>query len=134
MIGARPPPALIAINRNTSKWGYRLKDRQVGRLTMTNGQATAHLYRPKLITTLQEGYGFGDFRSDLMAEVTVAIVALPLFMAIAVTSGMSPERGLYAAIAGCSVISMTFVVTLAEDLATGIVVGCAVAALPSMIS
>src|SRR3954470_16170478 len=105
MIGARPSSALITINHNTSEWRYRLRDKQVGWLTMTKGQATAHLYRPKLLTTLQEGYGLGDFRRDLMAAVTVAIVALPLSMAIAVASGVSPVRGLYAAIVGGAVVS-----------------------------
>jgi hypothetical protein len=51
---------------------------------MPDGSATAHLYRPKLITTLSEGYGLDRFRHDAMAALTVAIVALPLSMAIAV--------------------------------------------------
>ncbi len=45
---------------------------------MPDGSATAHLYRPKLATILREGYGGGDFRADLLAGLTVAIVALPL--------------------------------------------------------
>ena len=45
------------------------------------------LYTPKLITTLREGYGFGHFRSDAVAGLTVAIVAFPLSMAIAIASG-----------------------------------------------
>src|SRR6266571_1049183 len=72
---------------------------------MPDGTATAHLYRPKLATTLHEGYGFGDFRADLLAGLTVAIVALPLSMAIAVASGVSPERGLYTAIMGGFLVS-----------------------------
>jgi len=58
---------------------------------MPDGTATTHLYRPKLLTILDEGYGWGHFRADTMAGLTVAIVALPLSMAIAVASGVSPE-------------------------------------------
>jgi SulP family sulfate permease len=67
---------------------------------MPDGSATAHLYRPKLATTFAEGYGLASFRKDAIAGLTVAIVALPLSMAIAVASGVTPERGLYAAIIG----------------------------------
>ena len=73
---------------------------------MTDGTASSHLYRPKLLTTLREGYHFDDFRSDVLAAVTVAIVALPLSMAIAVASGVSPERGLYTAIIGGALVSI----------------------------
>ena len=67
---------------------------------MTNGAATAHLYKPKLVTVLKEGYGRLSLQRDLLAGLTVAIVALPLSMAIAVASGVSPDRGLYTAIIG----------------------------------
>lgn len=72
---------------------------------MPDGSATAHLYRPKLVTILRQGYSLGNFRKDALAGLTVAIVALPLSMAIAVASGVSPERGLYTAIAGGAVVS-----------------------------
>lgn len=72
---------------------------------MPNGMATAHLYRPKLFTTLREGYGLDQFRKDLLAGLTVAIVALPLSMAFAIASGVSPERGLYTAIVGGFLVS-----------------------------
>jgi sulfate permease, SulP family len=72
---------------------------------MPDGSATAHLYRPKLATVLTEGYGFDSFRRDVVAALTVAIVALPLSMAIAVASGVSPERGLYTAIVGGFLVS-----------------------------
>ena len=67
--------------------------------------ASAKLYRPKLATTLAEGYGLADLRHDAMAGLTVAIVALPLSMAIAMASGVSPDRGLYAAIVGGFIVS-----------------------------
>lgn len=73
--------------------------------TMPDGSATAHLYRPKLVTVLTDGYNFGCFRRDITAALTVAIVALPLSMAIAVASGVPPARGLYAAVVGGFLVS-----------------------------
>ena len=58
------------------------------------------LFTPKLITVLREGYHLGDLRADIISGLTVAIVALPLSMAIAIASGTTPERGLYTAIIG----------------------------------
>src|SRR5580658_9431533 len=63
------------------------------------------LYAPKLITVLREGYGLRDLRADAIAGLTVAIVALPLSMAIAIASGVTPDRGLYTAIVGGFVVS-----------------------------
>jgi len=73
---------------------------------MPDGTASAHLYRPKLATVLTEGYSFRSFRHDVMAALTVAVVALPLSMAIAVASGVQPERGLYTSIVGGLVVSI----------------------------
>lgn len=72
---------------------------------MPDGTATAHRYWPKLATTLIEGYGFDTLRRDAMAGLTVAILALPLSMAIAVASGVSPDRGIYTAIIGGFLVS-----------------------------
>src|SRR5579862_2127401 len=72
---------------------------------MPDGSATAHLYRPKLATVLTEGYRFESFRHDVVAALTVAVVALPLSMAIAVASGVQPERGLYTSIVGGFIVS-----------------------------
>src|SRR5580692_11505412 len=72
---------------------------------MPDGTATSHLFRPKLATVLYEGYGLETLRKDALAALTVAIVALPLSMAIAVASGVSPGRGLYTAIVGGFVVS-----------------------------
>ena len=58
------------------------------------------LFTPKLLTILKEGYGIGQFRADAIAGLTVAIVALPLSMAIAIASGASPAQGLVTAIVG----------------------------------
>ena len=67
--------------------------------------SAADLFAPKLITVLREGYRLADFRADLFAGLTVAIVALPLSMAIAIASGVTPERGLYTAAIGGFLIS-----------------------------
>lgn len=72
---------------------------------MPDGSATVHKYRPKLITMFSEGYSLGKLRKDATAALTVAIVALPLSMAIAVASGVSPDRGLYTAIVGGFLVS-----------------------------
>lgn len=65
----------------------------------------AELFTPKLITLLRAGYGLADFKADALAGLTVAIVALPLSMAIAIGSGLSPEKGLFTAIVGGFLIS-----------------------------
>ncbi|WP_332771980.1 SulP family inorganic anion transporter [Phenylobacterium sp.] len=65
----------------------------------------AKLFTPKLADVLREGYGGAQLRADAMAGLTVAIVALPLSMAIAIASGVSPDRGLYTAIVGGFLVS-----------------------------
>jgi len=65
----------------------------------------AELFTPKLVTVLREGYGMAAFRADAIAGLTVAIVALPLSMAIAIGSGLSPEKGLFTAVVGGFLIS-----------------------------
>ena len=63
------------------------------------------LFTPKLVTVLREGYGLGALRADAVAGLTVAIVALPLSMAIAIASGVTPASGLYTAIVGGFLVS-----------------------------
>lgn len=70
------------------------------------GPGFRDLFLPKLVTVLREGYGLDKLRADALAGLTVAIVALPLSMAIAIGSGVSPERGLYTAIVGGFLISL----------------------------
>ena len=64
------------------------------------------LFTPKLITVFREGYGWRDLRADAIAGLTVAVVALPLSMAIAIASGVSPEKGLYTSIAAGFIVSL----------------------------
>src|SRR5690606_7251000 len=63
------------------------------------------LFTPKLITVLREGYNLKTLRADTISGLTVAIIALPLSMAIAIASGVEPERGLYTAIVGGFLVS-----------------------------
>jgi SulP family sulfate permease len=62
-------------------------------------------YTPKLITVLGEGYSFERFRRDAIAGLTVAIVALPLAMALGIASGASPDKGLVTAVVAGFLIS-----------------------------
>ncbi|MGP9789449.1 SulP family inorganic anion transporter [Roseinatronobacter sp. NSM] len=66
----------------------------------------AEQFAPKLLTVLREGYGPKQLRADAIAGLTVAIVALPLSMAIAIASGATPAQGLYTAIVGGFIVSL----------------------------
>ncbi len=52
---------------------------------------------PKFFTTIKD-YSKGQFIKDLIAGVIVAIIALPLSIALAIASGVNPEQGLYTAV------------------------------------
>ena len=62
------------------------------------------MFKPKLLTTLK-GYTREQFFKDLTAGVIVGIVALPLAIAFAIASGVSPEKGLFTAIVAGFIIS-----------------------------
>jgi SulP family sulfate permease len=74
---------------------------------MTPGGIRSRLgeFEPKLLTVLREGYRARDLRGDAIAGLTVAVVALPLAMALAIASGTSPEKGLHTAIIAGFLIS-----------------------------
>lgn len=61
---------------------------------------------PKTVSVIAEGYGRTRLKADALAGLTVAIVALPLSMAIAIASGVTPDRGLYTAIVGGFLVSL----------------------------
>jgi SulP family sulfate permease len=63
------------------------------------------LLEPKLLTVLREGYGAALLRRDALAGLTVAVVALPLAMALAIASGVAPAVGLWTAIVAGFLIS-----------------------------
>ena len=60
--------------------------------------------RPRLFTTLKK-YSGAQLMSDVVAGIIVAIIALPLSIALALASGVGPEQGIYTAIAAGFVIS-----------------------------
>ena len=60
--------------------------------------------RPMLFTTLKK-YSGAQLMSDVVAGIIVAIIALPLSIALALASGVGPEQGIYTAIAAGFVIS-----------------------------
>src|SRR6267154_2499566 len=59
---------------------------------------------PKSVLALKN-YSRQDFVADLIAGVTVGLVALPLAMAFAIASGMPPQAGLYCAVVAGFLIS-----------------------------
>src|SRR6185503_19082999 len=60
---------------------------------------------PRLVTCLRH-YSWPTFAADALAGVTVGFVALPLAMAFAIASGLSPQSGLYCAIVAGGLISL----------------------------
>src|SRR5688572_26501771 len=62
-------------------------------------------WRPKLVESLR-GYSRQAFVADLVAGLTVGVVALPLAMAFAIASGVAPQAGIYTAIVGGFVVSL----------------------------
>ena len=72
----------------------------------TKGPSFAELFTPKLVTVLREGYSVKNLRADALSGLTVAIVALPLSMAIAIASGATPAQGLYTAAVGGFLVSL----------------------------
>ena len=64
------------------------------------------MLKPKLFTVLQEGYSREQLFRDLTAGFIVGIIAIPLSIALAISSGVSPEKGLYTAIIAGFIISL----------------------------
>lgn len=63
-------------------------------------------FTPKSILCLREGYSFALLLKDLLAGVTVGIISIPLTMAFAIASGVSPEKGLITGIIAGFLISL----------------------------
>lgn len=63
-----------------------------------NPKAQPSQFVPALFLCIKEGMTFRSIRQDILAGLTVAIVALPLAMAMAVASGASPDKGLVTAV------------------------------------
>ncbi|MCT4587065.1 MAG: SulP family inorganic anion transporter [Carboxylicivirga sp.] len=64
-----------------------------------------NIFKPKFFTLLKAGISARQFANDAMAGVVVGIVALPLAIAFAVASGVSPEKGIITAIVAGFIIS-----------------------------
>lgn len=64
------------------------------------------IFKPKLYVALKQGYTRQHFHKDLFAGIMVGLVTLPLAIAFAVASGVSPEKGLITAIVAGIVISL----------------------------
>lgn len=62
------------------------------------------MFRPKLFDTLND-YSVTQLRKDAVAGIIVGIVALPLAIAFAIASGVTPEKGLYTAVIAGFIIS-----------------------------
>ena len=58
-----------------------------------------NFFRPAILDSFQ-GYSQAQFSQDVLAGISVGIVALPLAMAFAIASGLKPEAGIFAAIIG----------------------------------
>jgi sulfate permease, SulP family len=85
--------------------GHSLMDSRTTASISAGPPSFGDLFTPKLVTILREGYGLADLKADAFAGLTVAIVALPLSMAIAIASGATPVQGIYTAIVAGFLIS-----------------------------
>lgn len=63
-------------------------------------------FTPKIYEVLKQGYDKNKFKKDCIAGITVAVVSIPLAMAFAIASGVSPAQGLYTAIIAGFFISL----------------------------
>lgn len=57
--------------------------------------------------SINEGYSLTSLRKDVIAGITVGIIALPLAMALAIASGVPPQYGLYTAIVAGAIIALS---------------------------
>ncbi len=63
-------------------------------------------FRPAILDSFN-GYKQAYLFEDVLAGITVGVVALPLAMAFAIASGLKPEAGIYAAIVGGLLVALT---------------------------
>ena len=65
------------------------------------------LFAPAIRNMWRQKYGLNDLRGDILAGITVGIVAIPLAMALAIASGVPPQHGLYTSIIAGALIALT---------------------------
>ncbi|MBO6116315.1 MAG: STAS domain-containing protein [Ruminococcus sp.] len=73
-------------------------------MEITSRKPTEEKLKPKLFSVMKN-YSASQFVKDLVAGVIVAIIALPLSIALALASGVGPEQGLYTAIVAGFIVS-----------------------------
>src|SRR5271166_876806 len=76
----------------------------MGTWGMKNLEASAHRWLPESVLSLRH-YSKHDFSADLLAGVTVGLVALPLAMAFGIASGVTPQAGIFTAVIAGFLIS-----------------------------
>lgn len=69
-------------------------------------RAAVRNFVPQSIHCLREGYTLRTLRSDLLAGISVGVIAFPLAIAYAIGAGLSPERGIFTAIVGGFLIAL----------------------------
>ncbi len=62
-------------------------------------------FRPAILDSFS-GYSRQQFSQDVLAGITVGVIALPLAMAFAIASGLKPEAGIFAAIIGGLIVAL----------------------------
>ena len=75
-------------------------------IDVPRGASDQNSFMPQSVTAFKAGYSLAKLKTDALAGLTVAIVALPLSMAIAIASGAQPAQGLITAIIGGFIISL----------------------------
>lgn len=78
----------------------------IGAIRRYDWSTYRRLFTPKLVTALADGYTADTLRRDALAGLTVAILALPLSMAIAIGCGVTPDRGLVTTVVAGVLISL----------------------------
>ena len=73
-------------------------------MALKNGERKMNQFVPKLFDCMK-GYTKEQFAKDVISGIIVAIIALPLSIALALASGVGPEQGIYTAIFAGFVIS-----------------------------
>ncbi len=88
----------------SSQAGFRIPPSPARNVLSISKRTAMNRFIPKSILCLRE-YSWRKFWGDLVAGITVGLVALPLAMAFAISSGVPPQAGLYTAVVAGFLIS-----------------------------